>query len=117
MRPQKRATRSALVFEWHRWHRHNDIVSQERHQRIEIGGLPSADELHYAEDEDGDLPRRQDLKGRHERKRDPFVLLVAGIRAELHIDRAFRESIGIGLEPNDFAESRRLGRFHIRRPR
>ena len=35
---------STLVFEGHRWHRHEDVVSQKGHQRVEIGGLVRADE-------------------------------------------------------------------------
>src|SRR6266851_782182 len=38
---------SALVLEWHRWHRDEDVVRQKRHQRVEIGGLPRAYELHH----------------------------------------------------------------------
>jgi len=35
---------AALVFEGHRRHRHEDVVRQEGHQRVEIGGLPRAGE-------------------------------------------------------------------------
>ena len=38
---------SALVFERHRRHRHEDVVGQQGHQRVEIGGLPRADELRH----------------------------------------------------------------------
>ena len=36
---------SALVFEGHRRHRHEDAVGEKGHQRVEIGGLPGAYEL------------------------------------------------------------------------
>src|SRR5215475_853145 len=38
----------------------------------------------------------QDLKGRHERQRDRFGLLVAGLRAERHVDGALEEASGYG---------------------
>ena len=38
---------SPLVFERHRWHRDEDIVREKSHQRVEIGGLPRADELRH----------------------------------------------------------------------
>ena len=66
-----------------------------------------------AQDEGGDLARRQDLKGGHERERDRFVLLIAGLRAERPVDGALEEGVGIRLEPYDFAEPGRLGRFDI----
>src|SRR5262249_58566605 len=36
---------TALVFEGHRWHRHEDVVGQQGHDRVEIRGLVGADEL------------------------------------------------------------------------
>jgi hypothetical protein len=35
---------AALVFEGHRRHREADVVGQQGHQRLEVGGLPRADE-------------------------------------------------------------------------
>ena len=43
-----------------------------------------------------------------------FGLLVAGLRAERHVDRALEQGVGIRLEPDDLAEPGRLGRFNIR---
>jgi hypothetical protein len=48
------------------------------------------------QDEDSELARRQELKGRHEGQRDGFGPLVAGLRAERHIDRTFEEGVGKG---------------------
>jgi hypothetical protein len=58
------------------------------------------------------VARRQDLKRGHEGQRDGFGLLVAGLWAERHVDRTFEEDVGIWLEPDDFAESGRFGRFN-----
>src|SRR5215211_7875081 len=38
---------AALVFEGHWWHRAEDVVRQKGHQRVEIGGLPRADESRH----------------------------------------------------------------------
>lgn len=38
---------SALVFEGHRWHRDEDVLGQQSHQRVEVGGLPRLDELRH----------------------------------------------------------------------
>jgi hypothetical protein len=38
---------SAFVFEGHRWHRDEDVIRQKGHERVEIGGLPRADELRH----------------------------------------------------------------------
>ena len=40
-----------------------------------------------------------------------FGLLVAGLRAGRHADRALQEGVGIRLQPDDLAEPGRLGRF------
>jgi hypothetical protein len=66
-----------------------------------------------AQDEDGELARRQDLKGGHEGQRDGFGLLVAGLRAERHVDRTLEEGVWKWLEPYDFAEPGRLRRFNL----
>jgi hypothetical protein len=135
----------ALVFEGHRRHRHEDVVGQHGYQRVDIGGLPCADESGHerllgrracggrrlvaggrrlsalqagprplegavdrfdsriqhggylagvetedvAQDQDGELARRQDLQGGDERQGDRFGLLVAGLRAERPIDHTF----------------------------
>jgi hypothetical protein len=68
-----------------------------------------------AQDENGELARRQHLKGGHEGQGDGFGLLVAGLRAELHADRILEEGVGIGLEPYDLAEPGRLGRGDVPR--
>jgi hypothetical protein len=66
-----------------------------------------------AQDEDSELARRQELKGRHEGQREEFGPLVAGLRAERHVDRTFEEGVGKRLEPHDLAESGRLWRFNL----
>ena len=66
-----------------------------------------------AQDEDGELARRQELKGGHEGQGDGLGLLVAGLRAERHVDRTLEEGVGKWLEPDDFAEPGRLGRFNL----
>jgi RibD C-terminal domain len=38
---------SALVLERHRRHRHEDIVGQQPHQGVEVGGLPRGDEFRH----------------------------------------------------------------------
>ena len=38
---------SALVFEGHRRHRHEDVVGQKGDQRVEIGGFLRADKLRH----------------------------------------------------------------------
>src|SRR5215475_13104678 len=67
-----------------------------------------------AQDEDGELARRQELKRGNEGQRDGFRLLIPGLRSERPIDRTLEEGVGKGLEPYDFAEPRRLGRFNPR---
>ena len=52
-----------------------------------------------AQDEHGELARRQQLQRGHERQRDRLGLLVAGLGAERHADRVVEEGVGIGLEP------------------
>ena len=38
---------SALVLERHRWHRDEDVVSQQGHHRVEVGGLVGPDERRH----------------------------------------------------------------------
>src|SRR5216683_2067077 len=51
--------------------------------------------------------------GLHEGQGDGFGLLVAGLRAERHLDRALEEGVGKWLKPYDLAEPGRLGRFNL----
>ena len=82
--------------------------------RVEhVGHLVGVESEDVAQDEHGELARRQDLKGGHEGQRDGFGLLVAGLRAGRHVDRALEEGVGIRLEPHDLAEPGRLGRFNL----
>ena len=74
-----------------------------------LAGVESED---VAQDEDGDLARRQDLQGGHEGQGDGFGLLVAGLRPGRHLDRTLQEGVGKRLEPDDLVEPGRLGRFH-----
>src|SRR6266850_7312884 len=66
-----------------------------------------------AQDEDGQLTGWQDLQGGHEGQGDGFGLLVAGLRAERHLDRTLEEGVGKWLKPYDLAEPGRLGRFNL----
>jgi hypothetical protein len=65
------------------------------------------------QDEDGNLARRQDLQGRHEGQGDRFGPFVADLRARRHVDHTLEDCVGNRLEPHDFTEACRLGRFHI----
>ncbi len=56
---------------------------------------------------------RQDLQGGNEGQGDSFCLFVARLWADRHVDRALEERVGIWLEPQDFAEPSRLGRFNV----
>jgi hypothetical protein len=67
----------------------------------------------FAQDEHGALTCGQDLKYGHEGQGDGFGLFVACFRAERRVDRAFEEGVGIWLEPDDFAETSRLGRLNL----
>jgi hypothetical protein len=78
-----------------------------------VGHLVRVESEDVAQDEDSELARRQDLQGGHEGQRDGFGLLVAGLRAERHVDRALEEGVGKWLEPHDLAEPGRLGRFNL----
>ena len=78
-----------------------------------VGHLARLESEDVAQDKDRELARRQDLEGGHERQRDRFVLLVAGLRAERHVDGTLEEGVGVRLEPEDFAEPGRLGRLNL----
>ena len=52
-----------------------------------VGHLARVESEDVAQDEDGELAGRQDLKGGHEGQGDGFGLLVAGLRAGRHVDR------------------------------
>jgi hypothetical protein len=77
-----------------------------------VGYLVGVESEDVAQDEGGELARRQDLQGGHEGQGDGFGLLVAGLGAERHVDRALEEGIGIRLEPYDFAAPSRLWWFN-----
>src|SRR6266516_659946 len=82
--------------------------------RVEhVGHLVRVESEDVAQGEDGELARRQDLEGGHEGQGDGFGLLVAGLRAERHVDRTLEEGVGKWLEPYDLAESGRLGRYNL----
>jgi len=38
---------SALVFQRHWWHRHEDVIGQQSDQRFDVGGFVGADELRH----------------------------------------------------------------------
>ena len=65
---------SSLIFEGHPWHRHENVVREKSHQRVEIGGLPRVDEL-----------RHDTLLGRRVRSRSRLrtwpITRVFGIRS------------------------------------
>jgi hypothetical protein len=75
-----------------------------------VGGLVRRESEHVAQNEDGELARRQNLKGGHEGEGDGFGLLVAGLRAKRHIDR--EKGVGKRLQPYDLAEPGRLGWYN-----
>src|SRR6266545_2020430 len=82
--------------------------------RVEhVGHLVGVESEDVAQDEHGELARRQDLKRGHEGQGDGFGLLVAGLGPERHVDRPLQEGVGIWLEPYKFAEPGRLGRFNL----
>jgi hypothetical protein len=65
-----------------------------------------------AQNEDGELARRQELKGGHEGQGDGFGPLVAGLRAERHVDRTLEKGVRKWLKPYYLAEPGRLGRYN-----
>jgi hypothetical protein len=64
-----------------------------------------------AQDEHGELARRQDLKSGHESQGDRLGLFVASLRPERHVHHTLEDGVWEWLEPYDFAEPGRLGRF------
>ena len=81
--------------------------------RVEhVGHLVRVESEHVAQDEHGQLARWQDLKSGHEGQGDGLGLFIPGLRSERHVDRTLEEGVGKWLEPYDFAESGRLGRFN-----
>ena len=66
-----------------------------------------------AQDEHGDLARRQHLQGGHEGQRNGLGLLIAGLRAGRPGGRVFQEVVGIRLQPYDLPEPGRLGWLNI----
>jgi hypothetical protein len=82
--------------------------------RVEhVGHLVGVVTEYLAQDEHGALASGQELQCGHEGQGDGFGLFVAGLRAERHVDRPLEEGVGIWLEPDDFAEPTRLGRFNL----
>src|SRR5260370_16167920 len=65
---------------------------------------------YVAQDENGELARRQSLKALHEGQGGGLGLLVAGLRAERHIDRTLEEGVGKWLDQNHLPQPGRLGR-------
>ncbi len=76
-----------------------------------VGHLAGVETEDVAQDEHGELARRQHLQSGHERKRDGFGLFVAGLGTERHTERVLEQHVGKRLEPRDLAEPGRLGRF------
>jgi hypothetical protein len=73
-----------------------------------LNGVKSED---IAQDEHGELARRQDLQRGDEGQGDGFGLLIPRFGAGRHVDRPLKEGVGIWLEPYDLAEPGRFGRF------
>src|SRR5579872_333520 len=67
-----------------------------------------------AQNEDGELARRQDLKALHEGQGDGLGLLVSRLRAGWHCDRIREEGVGKRLKPHNLAEPSRCGWFNPR---
>jgi hypothetical protein len=75
-----------------------------------VGHLVRVESEDVAQEEDGDLARRQDLQGGHESQGDGLGLFVAGRRPGRNLDRTLEECVRERLEPHDLPEPRRLGR-------
>ena len=83
-------------------------------RRVEhVGDFVGVVSEYLAQDQHCALASGQDLQRGHEGERNGFGLLVACLRAERDLDHALEERVGIWLEPHDFAEPRRLGRFNL----
>ena len=76
-----------------------------------LAGVESED---VAQDEDGDLARRQQLQGGHEGQRDGFGLLVAGLRPGRPAGGALEEGVRKRLQPDGLVARGRHGRFELR---
>jgi hypothetical protein len=77
-----------------------------RRGRVQHAGhLAGAEPEDVAQNEDGELARRQDLQGGHERQGDGFGLLVARFGAGRPVDRTLQEGVGKRLQPYDLAEA------------
>ena len=74
-----------------------------------LGHLAGVEPEDVAQDEHGELARRQDLQGGHEGEGDGFGLLVAGLGAGRQGGRTGQERVGVRLEPDGLAEPGRLG--------
>ncbi len=77
------------------------------------GHLAGVESQGVAQDEHGNLARRQHLQGGHEGQRDGFGLLIAGLRAGRPAGRVLQQGVRIRLQPYDLAEPGRLGRFNL----
>ena len=78
-----------------------------------VGHLAGVEPEDVAQDEHGELAGRQYLQCAHEGQGDGFGLLVAGLGAERHVDRPLEEGVGKWLEPYQFTEPGRFGRFNL----
>ena len=76
-----------------------------------LAGVESED---VAQDEDGELARRQQLQGGYEGQRDGFGLLVAGLRPGRRVGGALEEGVRKRLQPDGLVARRRHGRFELR---
>jgi hypothetical protein len=82
--------------------------------RVEhVGHLVGVESEDVAQDEHGELARRQDLKGGDEGQGDGFGLRIPGLGAERHVDRPLEEGVGKWLEPYELAEPGRFGWFNL----
>ena len=109
-----------------------ELVVSPHKSVAELGVIGQAEDMHLILDAERDatmayldevvtqyehtgLARRQDLKGGHEGQGDGLGLLVTGLGAERHVGGTRKEGVGVGLEPQDFAQPGRLGRFNLGR--
>jgi len=76
-----------------------------------LAGVESED---VAQDEHGELARRQQLQGGHEGQRDGFGLLVAGLRPERPAGGALSQGVRKRLQPDGLVARRRHERFELR---
>src|SRR6476619_2523331 len=76
-----------------------------------LGYLARVDPEDVAQDEHGQLARRQDLKSSYEGQRDRLGLFVPSLRPQRHVHHTLEEGVGEWLEPDDLAEAGRLRRL------